>query len=304
MSDQFLTLARRFVTVAEVGSIQGAAGTLNLSQPSLTQSIKRIEEIFECKLFERTKRGVVLTITGQRLYERSKNILDQGNLAREEIQDIVAGRTGSLRITAGTAWGSCFLPPMISDLQSRYSELKIELDIDLTPNGLMRLYRGEVDLVLGAMNEADIPPEGFTKKGILRQRYAVGCSRKSRLADAKSVSHEELIKFPIVMFHEDDQVITNVIGPIEKELRSKFNIAVQTKSLLAAIEIAVEGPYIVFLSERILQLFASSGIRIIDLEKPLFDFDTGMSYRESLRQTEPFEHLLALLRDFGEKAAI
>lgn len=302
MSDQFLNLVKRFVTVAEVGSIQGAAKALNLSQPSLTQSIKRIEEMYECKLFERTKKGVILTVTGERLYLRSKNIIDQGTLAREEIQDIVTGGTGLLRITAGTAWGSCFLPPMIKDLHGKFPDLKIELDIDLTPVALERLYRGEVDLVLGAMNHLDAPPEGFIKQHLLQQHYTVGCNSQSSLAHADKVSPEELIEYPIVMFHEDFHVVSNVIGPIEEKLGRKFSVVVQTKSLLAAIGMVIEGPFIVFLTEPILRLFTTSGIRILDLDRPLFEFETGMAYRESLRQTEPFEHLLTMLRDFGAKA--
>lgn len=302
MPDQFLNLVKRFVTVAEVGSIQGAAKALNLSQPSLTQSIKRIEEMYACKLFERTKKGVILTITGERLYLRSKNIIDQGTLAREEIQDIVTGGTGVLRITAGTAWGSCFLPPIIRDLHGKFPELKIELDIGLTPIALERLYRGDVDLVLGEMKQKDAPPEGFIKQHLLQQHYTVGCNHQSSLAHADTVSPEELIEFPIVMFHEDSHVVSNVIGPIEKKLGRKFSVVVQTKSLLAAIGMVVEGPFIVFLTKPILELFTSSGIRIVNLDRPLFEFETGMAYRESLRQTEPFEHLLTTLRNFSTEA--
>nr|WP_306265659.1 LysR family transcriptional regulator [Pararhizobium sp. IMCC3301] len=300
ISDRYLILVKRFVTVAEVGSIQRAAVELGLSQPSLTQSIKRIEEIFECKLFERTKRGVILTLTGEKLFHRSKSILKYSNLAQEEISDIVDGRTGSLKLSGGTAWGTCFLPSIIRDLQQKYPELKVELDITLTHLGRERLYRGELDLFVGAIFGKLNSPEGFTHQLLCKQHYALGCGPGSPLANAKSVSFRDLAKLPVVIYHDDELLMSNVINRIESDHQVRLNVAVQTKSLLAALQIVREGPYIFFMAETFLQQYSSLGIQTVKLQEPLYEFDTAMFYRESLRQTEPFKHLLAALRQFQQ----
>lgn len=300
MSDRYLVLVKRFVTVAEVGSIQRAAVELGLSQPSLTQSIKRIEEIFECKLFERTKRGVILTLTGEKLLHRSRTILQHSNLAQAEISDLVRGRTGSLRISAGTAWGTCFLPAIIRDLQQKFPELKVELDITLTHLGRERLYRGELDLFVGAVYGELSLHEGFMHQMLCKQHYALGCGPDSPLADAESVSFRDLADLPVVIYHEDELLMSNVINRIEREHKISLNVAVQTKSLLAALQIVREGPYVGFMAETILQRFSSSGIQTVNLQDPLYEFDTAVFYRDSLRQTEPFKHLLAALRRFQQ----
>ncbi len=300
MTDRYLVLVERFVTVAQIGSIQRAAVELGLSQPSLTQSIKRIEEIFECKLFERTKRGVILTLTGEKLFHRSKSILEHSNLAQEEISDLVGGRTGSLRISAGTAWGTCFLPSIIRDLQQQFPELKVELDITLTHLARERLYRGELDLFVGAIYGELSSHEGFTHQLLCKQHYALGCGPNSPLADAKSVSFRDLAGLPVVIFHDDELLMSNVINRIEREHKVSLNVAVQTKSILAALQIVLEGPYIVFMAETILQQFSSSGIRTVNLQDPLYEFDTAVFYRDSLRQTEPFKQLLTALRKFQQ----
>ncbi|NRA87391.1 MAG: LysR family transcriptional regulator, partial [Rhizobiales bacterium] len=108
MTTPYLKLVHRFVTVVEQKSIHRAAKKLNISQPSLSQSIKNIESYYECLLLERTKRGVFLTEPGKRLYKHSCKILELGSFMHQEITDLISGRTGKLRISAGTAWGNCY----------------------------------------------------------------------------------------------------------------------------------------------------------------------------------------------------
>lgn len=299
MSNHYLTLVERFVAVAEEGTIQGGARRLNLSQPSLTQSIKRIEEIFECKLFERTKKGVLLTVTGEILFRRSGFILEHGNLAQEEISDVVNGRTGLLRIAAGTVWGTRYLPPIIGDLHATFPDLKVEVDLNVTPLGLERLHRGEVDLVVGGVFGQMEPHVGFTRETLLKQRYAVGCGRHSPLASAKSVSMAQVAELPLVIYHEDDLLMSIVINEIERAQNIQFNKALLTRSVLVALEMAIEGPYVLFLTDSMFKRFEFAGIKIIDLDTPLHEFDTAMFYRDSLRQTEPFKKMLTALRQLS-----
>ena len=301
MSDRYLQLAERFVITAEEGSILAAAKRLNLSQPSLTQSIRRIEEIYRCRLFERTKKGVLLTLTGRILYERSRRMLEISNLAREEISDIVAGRAGTLRIAAGSVWCTRYLPGLVSDLQDRFPDVNIELDLSLTHSGLERLHAGTVDLVVGGISGHEMPKFGFTTEALRPLRYTIGCGVDSPLAKARNVSIETVAKLPLVQFHEDDQLMMDVTNTIEREKGVRFRRAVLTKSILVAIEMAIEGPYVVFLAEDIVERFRFAGMRSVDLNETLYEFQTAMFYRDSLRQTEPFRQLLGALRAFRPK---
>lgn len=299
MTNHYLTLVERFVAVAEEGSVQQGAKRLNLSQPSVTQSIKRVEELFECELFERTKRGVLLTATGKILLRRSKMILEHGNLAREEISDLVAGRTGSLRIAAGTAWGTRYLPPIVRELHDIFPDIKVEVDINLTPIGLDRLYRGEVDIVVGGISGEVTPHTGFTKETLVKQRYAVGCGQNAKISSAKNVSMQELAQLPFVLYHEDELLMSSVVNEIQRTENVSFKQAVITRSVLVALEMAIEGPYALFLTESMFKRFEFSGIKIVDLDRTLPEFDTAVFYRDSLKQTEPFKKVLSALRQLS-----
>ncbi len=88
----------------------------------------------------------------------------------------------------------------------------------------------------------------------------------------------------------------SVINEIEGSQGVRFRRAVSTQSVLVALEMAILGPYVLFPADATLRRFEFAGIRIIDLDQPLHQFDTAMFYRESLRQTEPFKRLLDKLR--------
>ena len=69
------SLLRAFVAVAETTGMTSAANVLNLTQAAVSQQIKRLEETFGCRLFERDRRGLRLTNPGERLLAKARRML-------------------------------------------------------------------------------------------------------------------------------------------------------------------------------------------------------------------------------------
>ncbi|WP_180901253.1 LysR family transcriptional regulator [Martelella soudanensis] len=295
MRSTYSELVRRFVTVAECGSLQAAARALNMSQPSLTQSVRQIEINFEARLFERTRKGMTLTEAGQRLYDRSLRMLAEETRARAEIADVAQGGRQFLSIAAGTAWGYCFLPPVIHKLQQRHPELRVDLDISLTTQALPRLEDGKIDCFFGADHNGFVPSRGFVRKPLLDIDYAAACGPASPLWSQSKPVLADLATQPMVVYQDDMGLMTQVIARIEELAGHKVNIAVQTKSLLASLELAALGPYVIIMARPFLTRFAEPKLRILALDTPLHRFSSMLCYRESLTETRPFRTLLSLL---------
>lgn len=292
MSD-FNILARRFVAVAESSTLHKAAEALNISQPALTQSIKKVESIYGSQLFERTKKGMVLTVAGELLYMRSVEILRQSRLAQMEIDDVLHGGAGTLRIAAGTAWGYCFLPRIIRNLQSEFDDLNVEMDIAVTQHALPRLVDGEVDLVLGAEEAGFTLSDAFDVRHLIKLQFTAGCGPNSPLSTQRSISVSELADAPVVVYEDDEQLMKQVILALEEEAGCRFRIAMKTKSLLAALEMVATGNYIVFLVRPFLKKIPGMGIKILRLDRELHSFRTAAYYRASLMKTRHFRTLLS-----------
>ena len=75
---------RYVVTVAEKGSFSEAAKALFLSQPSLTNAMKELENEMQITIFNRTNRGVVVTAEGDEFLGYARQVLDQTNLLEEK----------------------------------------------------------------------------------------------------------------------------------------------------------------------------------------------------------------------------
>src|ERR1700681_1189598 len=91
-----LNLVRTFVAVADRSSMTAAANALHLTQGAVSQQIKRLEETFDCILFQRDGRRLELTQLGERSLGKAKRLLGMN----DEIWADITSRPlqGSLRL--------------------------------------------------------------------------------------------------------------------------------------------------------------------------------------------------------------
>ncbi len=104
----------KFLAVAETGAILSAADKLGITQPALSRVVARLERQFGGRLFDRMSTGVRLTPLGAVVADLARHILYEIEAAEEKITATLAGRTGSLRVTAGPMWMRAVLPDAIA----------------------------------------------------------------------------------------------------------------------------------------------------------------------------------------------
>ena len=90
---------RQFIVVAEELSFRRAADRLNMAQPPLTATIKRLEDTIGATLIERTNRITRLTEAGLVFLEEARKAVSQADQAVLAAQRAGAGLTGALRVT-------------------------------------------------------------------------------------------------------------------------------------------------------------------------------------------------------------
>lgn len=81
-----LHLLRIFVTIAEVSSLTKASQKLNYVQSNLSARLKQLEEELGCSLFSRTKKGMFLTESGEKLFPQAKEMLKREEEIKNEMQ--------------------------------------------------------------------------------------------------------------------------------------------------------------------------------------------------------------------------
>lgn len=135
-------------TVADEKSISSAARKLYIAQPSLSQSLQRIEENLGAKLFNRTPSGLTLTYAGERCYQMACQVLKIYSDFEAEISDINQLKTG--RIVMGTTnhLGTVILPEILPEFKENSPSVELEILEDNTGNLEAKLLTGAMDFAL------------------------------------------------------------------------------------------------------------------------------------------------------------
>ncbi|AJE53931.1 LysR family transcriptional regulator [Paenibacillus polymyxa] len=132
-----------FQTVAYTEHFTNAARQLNIAQPSLSLTIKRLEEELGTTLFERKGRNIQLSSSGKILLKHVNRIFTEIENAQMEIRSEEHQIANTIRISISN---SRFLTGLISECITRFPELKILQTIGVKSEILTSLKKGEMDL--------------------------------------------------------------------------------------------------------------------------------------------------------------
>jgi DNA-binding transcriptional LysR family regulator len=122
-----LTQLRYFRAIAQTSNISAAARALNVSQPSLTVAIQKLEAELKTTLFLRDRQGVTLTESGRTLLEHAMTIFDTMRAAEQKILGIEEEEVGSFIIGCHESLGAYFLPAFMTDFLKRSPRVDIAL---------------------------------------------------------------------------------------------------------------------------------------------------------------------------------
>ncbi|MBY0515449.1 MAG: LysR family transcriptional regulator [Bacteriovoracaceae bacterium] len=145
------------VAVAEELHFGRAAKRLNVSQPTLSEQIKKLETNLELKIFERSKRSVQLTGQGSELIEIGKKILREAEAFLSLAQNKKNPLTGVFNLGAIATVGPYYLPYIIGPLRKAYPQLELIIEEGQTDELLQKLDNGELDAVIASRTFDESP---------------------------------------------------------------------------------------------------------------------------------------------------
>ena len=184
-----------FLRVAQRKNISTAASELNITQPTLTKSIKLLENQLGVKLFDRLPRGVPLTLYGATLLRHAEAVHVQIKDADDEITALRNGTFGTVRIGAGPAWLRRHLPAALAKVIAKHPDIRIQVDGSFDETLFRALKQSELDFVV-----AEIPAsedrQDFIVTPLTADRLGVCCRAGHPLAKRRNVKMRDLLQFP------------------------------------------------------------------------------------------------------------
>ena len=143
-----LELYRVFFVVAKHKHMTKASEELHISQPAISQSIKKLEEQLGGTLFLRSNKGMELTEEGKMFYEYVKGALELINNAENEFTSFKNLDKGEIKIGCSTTLTKLVLLDALKRFHPNYPNININITNDLTSNLINDLKLGKLDFVI------------------------------------------------------------------------------------------------------------------------------------------------------------
>ncbi len=182
---------RTLVAIAERGSLVGAADALSVTQPAITKSLAELEAIIGQPLVERTRRGVLLTPTGQVLLRYAGSSL---RTLRDGLESIArAQRADAPVIVVGTLpnVGATVMPRAVRGFAEVFPLARLRIRSGGNGVLLAALRQGDLDMVIGRMGHPD-DMQGLTFEQLYTEPFIFVVRPGHPLAGATSPSVADL----------------------------------------------------------------------------------------------------------------
>lgn len=185
-----------FVKAAELLHFTEAASELYITQSTLSQQIKQLEQELNVLLFDRIGKHVQLTEAGHIFLTHARRILSEANKGKQAIADLSHVIAGELRIGVTYAFTPLLLP-VLAPFTAKYPDVKLIIEYGTTEELHQKLHASELDFILVFQKEAD--EEEFDTQPLYTSRIVAVVAKKHALAQQSKVGIEELAKLPMVL---------------------------------------------------------------------------------------------------------
>ena len=201
---------RHFIAVAEELNFGRAAVRLNIVQPALSQSIRRLEELIDVRLFERSRQGVALTEAGRQFLGEAKKTIAQAQLA-EQVARRAAKASEHIRIGfIGTAFFRA-LPAALREFRPQWPDTEVVLEEMSSGAQVAALREGRIDFAV--LHPNGIDAQGLSLQQIETYRFVGAIPSQWEIAARTNLALSDLADLPFVL------------PPVEKNPR--FRMAVR-----------------------------------------------------------------------------
>lgn len=241
-------LYKVFYTVAKNKHMTKASKELHISQPAISQSIKKLEEQLGGPLFLRSNKGMELTEEGKMFYDYLKGAIELIKNAENDFTSFKDLSKGEVKIGCSTTLTKLLLLDVIKKFHEDYPKITFKIENDLTSNLINDLKLGKLDFVI--FNESGVKEKNLNleKIGEMKQGFIYN---PNYFTDDIEILND-LNKYPLILQKEE----SNSRKLLEK-ITSQNNVELIPKMEVVSQELVTEFTNIGF----------GIGFTIIDLAK-------------------------------------
>jgi LysR family hydrogen peroxide-inducible transcriptional activator len=286
---------RYLVAIADAGTFGAAADEEFVTQPAISAQIKELERKLGVTLFERSSRGVFMTMQGSEVVERARVILrDMKDLVGSTHYegDHLRGRIGLGVIPTLAPY---VLPNVVRFIMSTHPKAELHIHELQTVHLLDSLRRGVIDLGLLAL---PVGSEEFTTESIGLDSFVLAMSESHPLAKEKSPVKLDVLRDERVILLEEGHCLRDQATQVCRLVFSEPS-EVQATSMATLAQMVAAGLGVTLLPECAVKIEAAPGRGIVTRKfvgvPP--NRTVGLVWRKSSPYSRAFSELAELLTD-------
>ncbi|APE45664.1 hypothetical protein BOO69_19080 (plasmid) [Sulfitobacter alexandrii] len=190
---------RHFVIVAEELHFARAAARLNMTQPPLSMSIRKLERSIGVALFDRSAKRVALTPAGAIWLEYARRLLAEAEAMPQIARRAARGETGVLRLSFVSIASFTLLPDLVCRYRRALPDVRVELREATSDVQLEGLRKGEIDagIVIGPTGHFG---GGLAHRPLLQEPLVAAVPAAWPVARHEDVDFAALADAPLILF--------------------------------------------------------------------------------------------------------
>lgn len=185
---------RIFAEVAETGNMSVAARRCYITQPTVSQAIRELEQHYNVQLFDRLSKKLYITEAGKQLLIYARRVLSQFDVLETNMEEFQ--KMEKLRIGATITVGACLLSSIINDMKQMHEQLDIYAYVANTSLIERRLLQSELDI---ALVEGVITSPDLISIPVVDDFLVLATAKDHPLARKKYIDVHELSDYDFVM---------------------------------------------------------------------------------------------------------
>ena len=286
-----------FKAVAETSSMLRASEILFISQPSLSRSIKILEEIIDTKLFERKNKGVELTEYGEVLYAQVCSMGNEFRYALEEIEYLKNRGVKKLRIGSGLAWQYGIFPKIVRQYTNSYPDIQLTVITGYSKKVYEGLLEGKFDIIFCDISNLK-PMAGIIQEHLLNVCFSFYAHWNHPIFKKKNIREHDLDQFDFAVFSHSNQVADQDIEDDNMlSQSSRRRIKYISGSMINLMEAVSSTRYLTVLPQPISFIAEQFGLKEIHPDLRRASFPSGMVYHKSCLEKDHIRSFIESVRD-------
>lgn len=276
MANITLKQLKAFVAVARTQSFTEACIQVHLSQPALSIAIKNLEEEVGGALFSRTTRAIALTPEGEEFYPVARKILQDCDLALEDLSQRFALNRGRVVLAAMPSFASSLLPGLISEYRTLYPGVSVTVNDVIAEDVVDTVRNGQVEVGItfdpGRSEDLSFMP-------LFDDRFVAVVPAQHTLAEHDKVSWQALLNNDFIALQRPSSIRLLIEAKL-RQLGMQMSPEFETHQLATIGRMVVTGLGVSAVPSLCIQQMREQGAVCRELHTPVMSRPVGIVTRK------------------------